>query len=186
MNDEPITLSEIAAGGVSALNRLRLLIDRTQRAATPMNDAWVSLTAEIERALVDQSLDQDTLMRDVQTALSLLAKRTEECEALRAQLSEAQARLALHEDIVAALKDAHAYMPLGAERDADLVLMRAAMFIERQQATIDDLCETIELNLICDLGPARLADIRAALDRAKAKTPNAEVTGGPLAARPVD
>lgn len=35
-----------------------------------------------------------TLMRDVQTTLALLAKRTEECESLRAQLSEAQARLA--------------------------------------------------------------------------------------------
>jgi len=68
-------------------------------------------------------------------------------------------------------------VPADTERDADLVLMRAAMFIERQQATIDDLCETIELNLICDLGPARLTDIRASLDRAKGKTPNDRVEG---------
>jgi hypothetical protein len=66
-------------------------------------------------------------------------------------------------------------VPADTERDADLVLMRAAMHIEQQQATIDDLCETIELNLICDLGPTRLADILAALDRAKAKTPNVQI-----------
>jgi hypothetical protein len=67
-------------------------------------------------------------------------------------------------------------VPADTERDADLVLMRAAMHIEQQQVTIDDLCETIELNLICDLGPTRLAHIRAALDRAKAKTPNLNST----------
>ena len=71
-------------------------------------------------------------------------------------------------------------VPADTERDADLVLMRAAMFIERQQATIDDLCETIELNLICDLGPARLTDIRASLDRAKGKTPNLNSTTPPV------
>ncbi len=45
------------------------------------------------------------------------------------------------------------------------------------RAVVEDLCDTIDRNLICDLGPTRLADIRAALDRAKNMTPNAEVNG---------
>lgn len=59
-------------------------------------------------------------LAEAQAAIDAMTRESvahaQEAGELAAKLSEAQARLALHEDIVAALKDAHAYMPLGAER----------------------------------------------------------------------
>ena len=62
---------------------------------------------------------------------------------------------------------------------ARLELMFEAMCAEsdRLRDVVTDLCDTIARNLICDLGPTRLADIQAALDRARNATPNLNVDG---------
>ena len=52
------------------------------------------------KALRESVSTVHTLMQDVQTALRVLAGRTEECESLRAQLSEAQARLEKKSDLL--------------------------------------------------------------------------------------